>query len=163
NASSHQLAESEIEELSNIKLYFLPPNTTSHLQPIDQGIISSFKVHYRKLLCEDRIRAFDEHHKLNIEIPKLNILNAINWTAQAWNSVTNDTIYHCWQKTGILPNDKMHEGESELKNELEAEENEIQLLIHQMNVDNIVASDYINIDTRIEITDIIDEGDIIAA
>jgi|GraSoiStandDraft_39_1057311.scaffolds.fasta_scaffold394993_2 hypothetical protein len=44
NASSHQLAESEIEELSNIKLYFLPPNTTSHLQPIDQGIISSFKV-----------------------------------------------------------------------------------------------------------------------
>jgi hypothetical protein len=42
NVSSHQLEEGE--ELSNIKLYFLPPNTTSHLQPIDQGIIRSFKV-----------------------------------------------------------------------------------------------------------------------
>ena len=42
NASSHQLEENQ--ELSNIKLHFLPPNTTSHLQPIDQGIIHSFKV-----------------------------------------------------------------------------------------------------------------------
>lgn len=42
NASSHKLEEGE--ELSNIRLYFLPPNTTSHLQPIDQGIIRSFKV-----------------------------------------------------------------------------------------------------------------------
>jgi hypothetical protein len=32
-----------------------------------------------------------------------------------------------------------------------------------MNVDDIVASDYINIDTRIEVADMIDEGDIIAA
>lgn len=43
NASSHKLEENEI--LSNITLHFLPPNTTSHIQPIDQGIIHSFKVH----------------------------------------------------------------------------------------------------------------------
>ena len=46
---------------------------------------------------------------------------------------------------------------------IRVEENEIQSLIHQINVDDIVASDYINIDTRIEVTDMIDEGDIIAA
>jgi len=39
-----------------------------------------------------------------------------------------------------------------LKNELEIEENEVQSLMHQMNVD-----------TRIEVADMIDEGDIIAA
>jgi len=59
--------------------------------------------------------------------------------------------------------EKTHEGESELENELEIEENEVQSLMHQMNVDDIVASDYINIDTRIEVADMIDEGDIIAA
>ena len=52
-----------------------------------------------------------------------NILNAINWTAQAWNSVTDDTVYHHWQRTGILPNEdeEMHEEPNELENELESE------------------------------------------
>ena len=62
-----------------------------------------------------------------------------------------------------MSDEETHEGESELENELEAKENEIQSLIHQMNVDDIGVSNYINIDTRIEVTDMIDEGDIIAA
>ena len=30
--------------LTNVTVHFLPPNTTSHLQPCDAGIINSFKV-----------------------------------------------------------------------------------------------------------------------
>lgn len=33
--------------LSHVDVYFLPPNTTSKLQPMDAGIIMSFKRHYR--------------------------------------------------------------------------------------------------------------------
>ncbi|CAL4178221.1 unnamed protein product [Meganyctiphanes norvegica] len=35
--------------LSNIELVFLLPNTTSHSQPLDQGILANFKSHYRHM------------------------------------------------------------------------------------------------------------------
>jgi hypothetical protein len=39
-------------EFSNVKLVFLPPNTTVGTQPLDSGIIRNFKVKYRKMLLE---------------------------------------------------------------------------------------------------------------
>ena len=44
NCSAHQI----IENLSHVKLVFLPPNTTSVSQPMDQGVIRCPKAHYRK-------------------------------------------------------------------------------------------------------------------
>ena len=43
-------AHTDVDNLSATKLVFLPPNTTSVLQPRDQGIIYAFKQQYRKRL-----------------------------------------------------------------------------------------------------------------
>lgn len=45
---------------SNIKLLFLPPNTTSKLQPMDAGIIQNVKLVYRKLLLRHITFLMDE-------------------------------------------------------------------------------------------------------
>ena len=41
-------AHPEIKKLTNINLIFLPPNTTSVLQQMDQGVIRNLKAHYRR-------------------------------------------------------------------------------------------------------------------
>ena len=43
NAPSHPKLR-----LDNIKLVFLPPNTTSKIQPMDQGIIQAMKLKFHK-------------------------------------------------------------------------------------------------------------------
>jgi hypothetical protein len=163
NVSSHQLEEGEV--LSNIRLHFLPPNTTAHLQPIDQGIIHSFKSNYRKMLCKDRIYAFDQFQEHGMEIPILNILNAIDWTAESWKNVTDDVIYRCWERTGILPDEEIINNDL-IDDNIEIEDEVVQSLVNQMNVDDditINASDYIDIDDNLETSEMLNDDEIIAA
>ena len=47
-------------KFSNIKIVFLPANTTTKLQPLDIGIIQNFKVHYRKMLLQHVIARIDQ-------------------------------------------------------------------------------------------------------
>ena len=45
--------------LSNVRIEWLPPNTTSHWQPLDQGIIASFKLQYRRLWISYMLRQYE--------------------------------------------------------------------------------------------------------
>ena len=45
----------EIKNLTNINLTFLPPNTTSVLQPVDQAVIRSLRAHYRKKFVQIKL------------------------------------------------------------------------------------------------------------
>ena len=48
NCSAHRAAL--VDELTNIELIFLPPHTTSIIQPCDQGIIRNLQHWYRSAL-----------------------------------------------------------------------------------------------------------------
>ena len=90
-------------------------------------------------------------------------MNAIDWSAEAWENVTDDVIYRCWEKTGILPDNEV---DRPITMEVDSEIDEVQLLIDQINVNNddniITARSYIEIDSDLG-TEMLDDDEIIAA
>ncbi|EXX50728.1 Pdc2p [Rhizophagus irregularis DAOM 197198w] len=115
NALVHIIDENT--NLTNVTVHFLLPNTTAHLQPCDAGIINSFKAQYQKLLVRNRIKAYEISQELRKETVPLNIYDAINFSKNAWNSVSQQTIFNCWKHTGILSQDEM-DGEIEDDNQV---------------------------------------------
>lgn len=85
--------------LTNITLIYLPPNTTSHLQPLDQGIIASFKSAYRRQYANFMVKYFNTNHQAP---PKLDILSAIYLMADAWEAIPASTIQNCWKRSGLI-------------------------------------------------------------
>jgi len=87
-------------EFSNVKLVFLPPNTTVGTQPLDSGIIRNFKVKYRKMLPE-----FLLSHKNVIALAnamkKVNAGDVVDWVSQSWDQVATSTIKNCFRKPGL--------------------------------------------------------------
>ena len=50
-------AHPKMKGLKNVTLFFLPPNTTSKTQPMDQGMIRNLKHYYRKFVIVRHLRA----------------------------------------------------------------------------------------------------------
>lgn len=78
--------------LSNIELLFFPVNTTSVVQPLDQGVIHSFKAHYRKHLVKHVITRCSTAR--SVEDIVVSARDAVNWIDTSWQAVTEVTIRH---------------------------------------------------------------------
>lgn len=97
NAPSHPFIE-----LSNITLKFFPPNMTAAAQPLDQGIIQSFKLRYCRSLM-DKLLANAEHCKSATDFTtSITVLDAIRWIRSAWDSVEFSTITKCFHRSGFV-------------------------------------------------------------
>ena len=82
---------------SNVKIIFLPPNTTSKLKPLDLGIIQNFNTHYRHFLLLFVLAKFDQCNNASEVAKSVNLLIAIRWIARAWEEVSAITIFKCYQ------------------------------------------------------------------
>lgn len=89
NVSSHDPALKN--KFSNIRVVFLPKNTTSKLRP--------FKVHYRRLLLQHTLSKIDTTDCLTASAiaKSIDILTAIRWIKQAWDQVKCTTIANCFK------------------------------------------------------------------
>ncbi|CAI7887765.1 unnamed protein product [Closterium sp. NIES-53] len=114
NASSHVLkSEGATSEdlfgfrtrlLSNIRLVYLPPNTTCFSQPLDQGLIAMAKARYR----QHWLRAFTARWNAEgatscVARFKPNLRDVLTWLNDAWMNIELRTIQRCWWCIGCLP------------------------------------------------------------
>uniref|UniRef100_H3A121 DDE-1 domain-containing protein n=1 Tax=Latimeria chalumnae TaxID=7897 RepID=H3A121_LATCH len=95
NASSHAVT---VLQLTNLKLHFLPPCTTSSIQPLNAGIIRAFKAHYRCQLVQLYVNCAEEGR-----IQTVDLCQVLQMIRLAWHNVTATTVKSCWHHTGILP------------------------------------------------------------
>ena len=105
NAPSHPSIQLLQSQDGNIKCLFLPPNTTSLIQPMDQGVLESTKRRYRKellrkLLLADTTTSADDDQELTVVKfwKKLNIKDVMFMIAKAWDDIPESTIRASWNK-----------------------------------------------------------------
>ena len=90
-------AQSGIKNITYINLTSLLPNTTSVLQPMEQGVIRSLKAHYRKNVTRLCIKAVE----INRTLLKINILQPMKHLTLSWKVVSKETIISCFKKSYI--------------------------------------------------------------
>lgn len=74
-------------ELSNINFIFLPVNSTSRLQPLDQGIIQAFKVLYRRRMLRSLVARMNGAMSITQLAHQITVSDAITWVKSAWTEV----------------------------------------------------------------------------
>ena len=83
--------------MKRIKFLFLPPGSTSVLQPLDCGIIKIFKNNYKKKLINDYFNQIEK----NRFIKKIDIQKALIFADLSWKEVKTQTIINCWKKSSL--------------------------------------------------------------
>jgi hypothetical protein len=80
----------------SVRVVYLPPNCTSIIQPMDQGILRSLKYYYRQQLMQKLIVAYDRGQGVDGFKKEFNIKNAIWNLTKAWTDVTAATLKDAW-------------------------------------------------------------------
>lgn len=110
NCKAHPPAE----ELSvgNIFVVYLPPNVTSLIQPMDQGVIQNFKVNYRRSFMRKLIHYDGSIPQFQREF---NVKDAIFMASLAWQDVKQQTLKRSWRKLYPLVMFEEEEGDEDFE------------------------------------------------
>ena len=122
NFSGH-IKDLQDVELNHLEVIFLPANTTSKTQPLDAGIIASFKIHYRRSIMNficTRLKEYTEFVEkrtamqqkrvsntifipVNIVYPfkinEITLVKAVPWLIQALEETKPLVVQKCFYKS----------------------------------------------------------------
>ncbi|GFT95467.1 tigger transposable element-derived protein 1 [Trichonephila clavipes] len=94
NAASHPQLEHP-----NVQLIFLPPNTTSLIQPLDQGIIATFRKYYIKTTYKFILNKLENESLTVKDVWKqFSIFDCLIHVASISAQIRPRTLNACWKK-----------------------------------------------------------------
>lgn len=148
-------ANKNIPKLRNVKVIFLPPNTTSALQPLDLGIIKNFKCLYRKEVVRQIIYDIESNKK-----PGISLLHGVRMIDKAWNNVSEKTIKNCFKKSGV--NVSVSESDVEFDAYPKVQWDRIKEYFFKENVEeSITFADFVEVDKCVATSGFLQDDDIL--
>jgi hypothetical protein len=95
-----EMLKADEHDLRNLRIEFLPTNATSVCQPLDQGIIRTWKAYVRRQWIQYSADCYDAN---KLPEQEMVVLNALRWGVYAWhNDIKPSTIENCWLKARVL-------------------------------------------------------------
>ena len=103
NCPAHPNVEDLVSDDSKITTHYLPPNVTSLIQPMDQGVLVALKRCYRKKLLQ-RLLIEDENGVSIIEFLKSAYMSVVvELVAESWDEIKASTLRTCKSWREIMP------------------------------------------------------------
>ena len=101
NCSAHPDAKEIVSDDGAIFAEFLPPNVTSVIQPMDQGVLQAIKKRYKKKLLRRMIIEDDLGGSIIAFLKSVNMKVVVDLVAESWDEIDQTTIRKSWRK--IIP------------------------------------------------------------
>ncbi len=102
NCSAHPDEAELVSRDRKVIAKFLPPNVTSLIQPMDQGILVSIKRHYKRNFLEELVFQEDDDLSIVTFLKSINMLKVYSVIAASWDGVSPSSLQLSWRN--ILTN-----------------------------------------------------------
>ena len=98
NCPAHPNAEDLVSEDGKITAHYLPPNVTSLIQPMDQGVLEALKRRYKKNILRRLLIEEENGESVVGFLKSLDMKVVADLIAESWDEIEPSTIQKSWRK-----------------------------------------------------------------
>lgn len=140
NCPSHKITYNA----DNIEIVYLPKNSTAITQPLDSGIIRSFKSKFYHYILSKIVSKISETRSAYELYKELTIKDAILYTNWAWKDVTAEVIKRCWIHAGYynsLETNELNNVKLNSSKTIESTNTEFDMIMEHLKIIDPVSED----------------------